>query len=327
MLDLRGIEDRKIRPVRTCRPPAASLRRQLLGMAEHLYADYPVPGFLLTACLREEVPFGELCGTYRQWIVTIGQGGSFAQEAKPFLTGREAHLFLSAPAANRIHENVWWAKLTAAGVDDRAAGALIDRIFAYFRFDGADRRLTDTLWFFARFTGEMDRDAFGDLTDCIAWKLRHDPKFCMKGRTPGSVAKLAIEWHREMREAKCDRIIEWPGLQISDWEAESHERIWRMVELRTNRDLLYEGRKQRHCVFTYFERCAAGSTAIFSLRWRPVTDEIEAAELSEGHALTLEVNRERTVVQIRGNCNRPATAEERQIVKRWASEKGFRIGD
>src|SRR5258706_11038395 len=141
MLDLGGIRPMALRPLGAYKPRSTDLLKQLNGLIEHLFVDYSVPTCLYQACLPGEAPFHFAHEMYRQWLVTIGQGGSFSKLVKPFMTSMEAHLFLSAPAGNRVHENVWWAKLRAAGLPDRAINELGDRIFTYHFFDDSCRRL------------------------------------------------------------------------------------------------------------------------------------------------------------------------------------------
>jgi hypothetical protein len=254
-----------------------------------------------------------------------GQGDSFAHVAQPYLTAREAHLLLSAPPGNRIHENVWWARMKAAGLLDLAAANLTDRIFAYFPPDDSRPELADTIRFYVRFCCEMSRDEWTEVTDCLSWKLRNEPKFVMHGRTVASMLRLAAEWRREMQAAKLDRIIEWTGLQLSDWSMESHDGLWTVTELRTNRELLYEGRKQRHCVFSYVDHCRSGCSAIFSLRCLgPVPSN--GGERPELSRVTIDVNRNRAVVEARGYRNRQPTTDESRVLRLWGAEKGVAIG-
>src|SRR5205814_7389556 len=107
---------------------------------------------------------------------------------------------------------------------------------------------------------------FGEIADFLAWKLRNDRAFSLKGRTLTSVIKLTNEWHVLMQKAKLGHKVEWKGMGIPDWEHEAKDRIWTVSELLNNRELLNEGRKQKHCVYSYVQACAFGRTAIFSLR-------------------------------------------------------------
>src|SRR5205085_4510450 len=118
---------------------------------------------------------------YREWFVTLAQGGSFSKLVKGFMTSKEAFLFLSAPAENRIHENVWWAKMRAAGIPCHVIQKLNERIFGQYFFDDPNGRLAEVIQFYARFHAGMDRVTFGEIADFLAWKLRNDRAFSLKG--------------------------------------------------------------------------------------------------------------------------------------------------
>src|SRR5258708_10477412 len=310
MLDLGGIRPMALRPLGAYKPRSPDLLKELNVQIEHLFVEYSVPPCLYEACIPGEAPFHFAHGMYRQWLVTIGQGGSFSKLAKPFMTSIEAHFFLSAPARNRVHENVWWAKLKAAGLPNDAIKELVDRIFTYHFFDDPCGRLAETIRFYSLVDSQMDKTTFSEITDCVAWKLRNEPKFRMRGRTLISMTRLTKEWHVEMQMAKLRSLLEWPGLMVRDWRYETQDKLWTVRELRTNIELLNEGRKQRHCVFAYVPQCEARTTAIFSMRGylKVASGSAEDGQVvldqsDEQNRITIEVNDQRTIVQLRGLLN------------------------
>ena len=316
-------------------PKSYNLDKQLFGLISHMFVQYPVPAFLYQSCLKApDDPFKDRQAWYRQWFVTLAQGGSFSRLVKGYLTSKEAFTFLSAPANNHIHENVWWAKMKVAGLPTPLIDKLIERIFGHFFFDDPEGRLAEVIQFFARFHPEMSKTTFVEITDFIAWKLQNDRSFRLKGRTITSVVKLTNEWHIHIQKAKIGIHVEWKGLQIPDWEFEAKNSIWTVEELRNNRDLLNEGRKQKHCVYSYVHWCSVGRSAIFSLRGYR---KIAAGSTEEGQLIwdksleqtriTIEVNNQYAVVQVRGALNRLPTDEEKGILRLWTGEKGIRIGD
>ena len=332
-LSLRGIEGRTLRTADTYVPKSHNLEKQLRGLINHLFVRYPVPAFLYNACLKDDaLLFKSHHEMYRHWFVTLAQGGSFPKLVKEFMTGKEAFLFLSAPANNRIHENVWWAKMMAAGLPINLAERLITRIFSHHFFDDPQGRLAEVIQFYARFHQGMDKVTFGEVTDFLVWKLREDRAFRLKGRTVSSVIKLTNEWHLLMQKAKLGHTIEWKGLGLTDWTLETKESIWKVTELCNNRELMNEGRKQRHCVYSYVHSCVSGRSAIFSLRGYckaavGCTEEGEVLwDTSQDQTrLTIEVNSQRTVVQVRGSLNRLPSVEEKRILRHWTGEKGLTL--
>lgn len=333
LICIHGIEGQALRPVNTYVPKSYNLDKQVIGLLNHMFVQYPVPAFLYRACLKDSSdPFDCMRELYLQWFVTLAQGGSFPKLVKYFLTSKEAFLFLSAPAANRIHENVWWAKMKAAGLPGGVIEKLIERIFAHFFFDDPHGRLAEVIQFYARFHQDMDKVTFGEVTDFLAWKLRQDRAFRLKGRTVASVVKLTNEWHILMQKAKLGHNVEWKGLGLPDWEFEARDQIWTVTELRNNKELMNEGRKQKHCVYSYVHWCVSGRSAIFSLRGfrkrvAGYTDEgqIVWENTLEQTRITIEVNSQRMVVQVRGALNRLPTDEEKRILRHWTGETGIRL--
>jgi hypothetical protein len=331
LMNLSGIEGTALRPINTYIPKSYNLDRQLVGLLNHLFVRYPVPDFLFQACIKDgSDPFKDRQEIYRHWFVTLAQGGSFPKLVKGYMTSKEAYLFLSAPTANRIHENVWWAKMKAAGLPVGVIEKLIERIFSHYFFDDPGGRLAEAIQFYARFHQDMNKVTFGEVTDFLAWKLRQDRAFSLKGRTVASVVKLTNEWHVLMQKAKLGHNVEWKGLELPDWEHVARDKTWAVVELRNNKELMNEGRKQKHCVYSYVQWCVAGRSAIFSLRGyhkRVVgcTDEGEILwdKTLEQTRVTIEVNSNRAVVQVRGPLNRQPTDEEKQILRQWAGDKGI----
>ena len=58
-----------------------------MGLLNHLFVRYPVPAFLYQACLKDSAdPFKDKQEIYRQWFVTLAQGGSFPKLVKGCLT-------------------------------------------------------------------------------------------------------------------------------------------------------------------------------------------------------------------------------------------------
>src|SRR5579883_1401470 len=133
-----------------------------------MFCRYPVPFFLYRACYRNQAGWRQfeslndeyafMNDLYRQWFVTVAQGGSLAKSVKGILTSREAHLFLQAPGDNRIRDNVWWARLVAAEIPAHIANYLIHRVFQSYFFDDPHGRLAEVVNFYARFYKAMDKD-------------------------------------------------------------------------------------------------------------------------------------------------------------------------
>ncbi len=306
-------------------PRSCNLDKQLYGLIDHLFVEYPVPLFLYAVCFD---PRAE--SQHKQWFITLAQGGSFPKAVKGVMTSREACVFLSAPADRTIHENVWWARLKVAGVPEARIGALIDRVFVRHAAEDTDGRLAEAIQFYAREGHTLTRSSFDEVTDFVAYKLRNERQFRLKGRTAASMVKLTDEWHLLMQRAKLGKHIQWAGLRVADWTYEDKAEVWDVFELKDNKELVNEGRKQKHCVYSYVPRCMEGRSFIFSLRAcrKLAADYTEDGKPIwsrefETRRVTIEVSPSRCIVQVRGPLNRPPSGEEQQILRRWMGERGI----
>ncbi len=64
-------------------------------------------------------------------------------------------------------------------------------------------------------------------------------------------------------------------------------------------------------------KCIAGYASIWSLR-RRVPGKVD-------RLLTIELDRQHRAVQVRGFANRLATADEKQVLGRWATARGVTV--
>ena len=91
-------------------------------------------------------------------------------------------------------------------------------------------------------------------------------------------------------------------------------------QVKTSKDLAAEGTAMHHCVYSYQHKCIDGSSSIWSVRRlqrkKGITPE---------RALTLEINDDGVIIQIRGFANRPARPEELEAVRYWARKNYLSI--
>jgi hypothetical protein len=322
MLRLEGVEDQFLRQPSSFVPKSYRLEKQLKRLIDHLFVRYPVPEFLYAPLLPPCKYSPDTRPLFRQWFAVIGRGDSFRKLVQEHMTAREAALFLSGRSFFPVEDNIWWARMKAAGLPEHAIFCLLRRIFHRHAFEDPDGRLRSAIGFFARFRQEFDRVTFDEVLDFLDWKLRNEETFRLTGRTAASVIKLSNEWHFAMHAAKVNTSVRWKGLRIKDWNLEGENFLWRVKQLRTNRELMDEGRKQCHCVYSYVEACVEGDSAIFSLRTYPRVMNEEAAWDwgAEERRVTIELSRERKIVQVRGRLNRAPDDVEREVVRRWACD-------
>lgn len=312
-----------------------NLSRQVLGLIDHLYVRYPVPKFLYRTMLSREglkLVFGDaavlpglsVAAEYklRPWFLAVARGDSFAKLARDTFTKKEAHWFLMAPDYFQIPQNVLWARAAAAGVPRSGCDYVVQR-FEPLRLRELGDRLPDLLRFYAEHWTSLSPSDRDEITDFIRAAIEN-PAFTLKGRTVGSLKKLARDWHRTLCVGLVGKYRSWPT-GLFPWEIWDRGRLVRAAELTNNRALAEEGQSQRHCVFTYVSSCLDRYSRIVSMRWYETGPG--DTPVKEHARLTLEVwPHSREIWQVRGRSNRPASDEEMAIVRKWASAQGLTVG-
>lgn len=81
-------------------------------------------------------------------------------------------------------------------------------------------------------------------------------------------------------------------------------------------EILDEAHQQQHCVASYIDRIAAGKTHILFIRKQDKPEE---------SVLTVEVNTDDEICQVRGHMNRDYTLEEYKFMKEWADKTGLKL--
>lgn len=146
-------------------------------------------------------------------------------------------------------------------------------------------------------------------TEACAYRRRYDREasFSLKGW--GRARALAAAAEYRMQFDSNYRKLTW-GSHGWDWrDVKTDVDEWSVTELLSSDALREESKIMRHCVRVYDCRCAQGYCAIFSL------------QNGGDHVLTIECDvSSRSLVQIRGKCNRDASPDEMAVVRRWWRE-------
>jgi len=288
--------------------------RQIIDFISWLLCKYPVPLFMYKVFNNGYKKNGYVRGAssaldeiYLDWFVTIGQGMSFRKASKDFLSKKEAPLFLDAPRENSISGNILWAKCKAHNVSQ----GVINNMCNYWhnRYSNSNKNIwSEILTFYARYP-EITGATVHDTMDFIYSNIGKN--FTLAGRTLNSVIQLTNEWHADL-QMKSSSSSSWQGLPIPPWklEIDDHMDVWYITQITTAKDLFREGKSMKHCVGSYVQQCKSGGSGIFSM----------AHDYYGGKSkcLTIEVSKNNEIVQAKGPCNRGPTAEERNILKKWA---------
>jgi len=332
-----GLFEAVVRPSHAWRPKMKTRDpgRLRLAAARHLFARYPVAGHLEAIWLDVDGLSAEEVQLRKRWYVAVARGDSlYRAGASQWLSRKEVHAFLTAPPGLSFEQAFWHA--IASGMTDDAAAALRiarSRIARTARPDFAFWR--EVARFFCAHPTTVEE--IDDLSDYVAAARGRDRRFSLKGRTLASLRRLSAAWHRDVAavariEAMRLRVAgpaaardsRWAGSPVADWswqppghEAKARREEYVVVQLNTADELVSESRAMHHCVWTYAEKCIAGSASIWSLRRKRGRDT--------SRLLTIELDRSGRAVQVRGFGNRLASTDEAKVLERWARARNVTL--
>lgn len=324
------------RPLNQWRPQKHNVRRQFASLTRYLLTKYDVPEFMNSVWLSGK-------RKHQDWFIHIGSGYNIrTAEALPIsLTKKMAHHYLQAPERYTVMTAFRWAQVKSLGGDtslcDSIAGTQLARRFkdddfwlSVIRFfienPMLDRTHVHPIIDYIRnekYVNQHEYDADGRLQNTGPAQ----PNFTLRGRTGDSLLAQVDAWHRHLGRATHHAVDRrWNRWVIDDYSfvegnhTAGTSRVWRIRELLSSKELVAEGRKQKHCVASYAASCASGASAIYTMDARD----------SEGERklLTIEVSRKfRVLYQVRGKRNRLPTNSEALVLRRWTQENGLKWRD
>jgi hypothetical protein len=306
----------RLRELADWTPHRKNVHFQLESLVRHLFDQYgDVPPWVIGAWTSTRT--ASLGLNLAELTVHLGRGRSlrsFPGLPVP-LTKRLEHEMRQAPAACTILEALRYAQLAGREALDWFGVVLDSRLGR--NVVSADEVFWLSVVDFFRAAPMVDPRQFGPVCDWIHQKRSigigtepPQPGFSLKGRTMDSVLAQADTWQRQLRRDSKSALpftTSWEGLPVADFVDPDDNRV-RITQLVNFGQLVQEGRALRHCVASYVKSCRSGRCGIFALT-------VEGLP-----TLTLEVNLNRMVVQIRGLQNRRIADKERIWVNRWLRE-------
>jgi hypothetical protein len=277
----------------------------------------------------------------RVWLCDIVSGESFYKNNKNDFTKAEAHYFLISKmpysGALSVIELYFYAKCKARNLDDNLCEVISKTFALKFARCFNNSIVTGFLDLLARHKDyNIDTGELGDICDFVNSKIgnKDATAFYFSGRTMSSVIALANEWHADQSwKTAMLNVLQgvkgknrkdlfnqfWQGIPVNDFIFETDNFVWRVIQLRSAKYLLAEGRIMRNCVASYIDRCLSGSCGIFTVVYKN-----KSTQVTEKRA-TLEVLPSKELVQAKAKCNKLIDTETRKIVIRWAIDSGIKV--
>lgn len=307
-----------------------NLNKQKIDFIRWVYCLYPVPQFmfeLFTDKAKSEPFVNNLLPRklFYKWFIIIATGGSFAKCSKEIFTKKEAHLFLNAPDNNTIIENIWWAKCKSIDLARKVTHVIVKRLFRNINPPRHYLGIANLFWWqrllilLKNCEDEVSIESLNDIMDFLRDRHNNSDVFDLKGRTFNSLIKLSNEWHRTMQFRKFgNQNFTWRGIDIPDWNWTDKKQTstWTVTQLLTSKELFNDGKRMRHCVASYGQRCMQGQSAIFSLM------EDDGMNMPEKH-ITIELSSNKQLVQANARMNRQPKGMAKLILNKWLSHNGI----
>jgi hypothetical protein len=322
-----------IRDIADFEPTSHNRSKQFSQFLRHLFARYYVPEFMDKA-------FYEDNKHHIQWFIHIGQGQNIrtASHLPIKMTAKMAHYFTQTPEYYTVAEALRYAQVMAMGGNERLVSYILaTRLGREF----VNESFWETVlnWFVQN--PMLDPTQVLPIVDYIqAQKFATrevvrgrgliervnppQPDFSMKGRTVRALLRAVEEWHDTLNRTKNRFVgITWAAVEIPDFEFEDARggKIWgiyKITQLLTTHELDQEGTAMNHCVGSYAQSCRLGRCSIWSLT-------LEDGYGKKTRLLTLELDKNRTIVQARGRFNAMPTEETQKILLRWAVKHNLRF--
>ena len=264
----------------------------------------------------------------------IAKGGSLKKQAYfPIkMTSKALHFFLHAPGTYSVNEALRYGQIAAMGGEEPLVKAILGSSLKQ-NFENED--FWETVILFFANNPMLDVQHVSPIIDFlqhqkfeyrtvlnergIAQRLPPPhPDFSIKGRTPSSLLRMTEEWHEVLKKSRKTGNAAWEGEKIEDFthiEGEGvSEKIYQIRQLLSYKQLLEEGNAMSHCVYSYADSCERKACSI----WSVTIETVSTA--APKRLLTIEVNSQHTIVQIRGKCNDLPAIQELDIIRLWAKE-------
>lgn len=303
---------------------------ELRDLLRYLFVNYPVPDWLLGPFWTSwhELPPWK----WVMWLVVLGAGGSLPRAGRvlgwwvntpltqELLTCREEVSPSQACLISEVLRRGGTRALAVALIENPAFD--IDPTAVDGSVPASEWRVSDqgamrefwgqTVDWLIRKQDELPETA---LPGILAWAMheyteqraRHQA-FTWKGRTPEAAIRAAAHHANSCPDAALLR-ARWAA-QGWDWTwTDEGGAAWTIQELTVGRQLREEGQAMHHCVGGYIRVARDGHQAIFSMRKNGIRVITIAVRLPA-----------RVIEQAYGVCNRPASREEKDVVKRWQDE-------
>lgn len=259
----------------------------------------------------------------QEWFLVAASGGSlYKEKTKGRLTKAETHMFLTCPLQVNFREAFIYA-IASSYTDNLAKRTQIMKT-KLNELGGVNWIADRTMWreiiqFYCANNitfGEMNNliDYFQHMDNVAAQNKQH---YSLKGRNLHSLQRQMQDWHYELARVKRMGNATWEGIPVENSEFELNKFpsvTWIFEQIKTSKALAAEGTAMHHCVYSYQAQCIKGLCSIWSVK-----KFVPKKSIGNERVLTLEINNNDEIVQIKRFANLQPKNDELDAVRHWAN--------
>lgn len=295
------------------------------SLARHVLIRFPLPPALYRAVLNTATESEEIDYPVINWFLHVAAGDNLSRApGLPFeFTKKAAHFLEQAPEALSITQAMRWAQVRA--MDGTAEAALffaheLDRPYGDFESEwAAVMRFVVRYWNseiaerVPRIVAFIRHQRLEPLTICMSDVEQTVeplyPNFDIRQASRQSLMSRLKTWEAHVRAV--ERAIQekpFPKMGLDDcYQIHTKYGTVQIQRLKNIVALLQEGVEMRHCVGSYGAACRDGYASIWSIR------------MDDGRRrlATLELGRNRQIVQLQGKANSHPGPEAEAAVDAW----------
>jgi hypothetical protein len=326
--------ERWTREPETWLPSGHSQWQLFRSLLDHLFAQFPLPGFMTRVWLAERHESWEM---ELYFHLARGRGvRQFGMSPYPWrLTKSGARFFMQVPDDLQPAMAFRWAQIQSLGGDIRLARSLLRTVLAA---PTADEAFWETV---IRFLIENWPLPGGEAESIVHFIQQQrfepaervwgrgagtqplQPDFGLAGWSLSAMRRHMANWQAELASRITARFcVEqrpgWEPTTIQPLEFNDGAATWSICELLTASELRVEGGIMRHCVGSYVSACRSRRTSIWSMR-------VDRGQ-TQRRELTIEVVPEtKTIRQANGKFNAPPSSVASRLLLLWAKQAGLKF--
>ena len=310
------------------KPKSYNKNKQFRELLFHLFGTYQVPKFMDNVWFRRDNGSYK----YREWYIKLTNGESLRkQKFKVPITKKIAHYFGQAPEDYSIEQAVVFGIVHSESGNDRLVKELIATKPSNF-YEALNFWKT-----FIRFINAnpmLDKKMIGPIIDYVNYQKFDNsetyrdgeivslppsqPNFSFNNRNPNTLINCIEKWHGNIKKSGVKELLKFEPSTIKAYLKKMEENTSIQIKQLTSNFALYdEGEQLSHCVGSYTYSCYEGKCSIWSL------SKIENAETKK--ILTIEINKDKVISEIRGLYNRFPTKSEMSHIEKWSREENLTI--